>query len=618
MGKRFGSGKQAWMALGPMALAAACGGGSSSQQLEGTDAGADADGGSLVLGRDGSADSGPSEANAPAPSIVYVSTVAGDNANDGLSPAHPKKTIADGILAATALGNLEVHVCKGVYVESALDLTSAVTIQGGYDCVQWTRTATYGYPAFDKVNETVIQNANVLGQAATLLVSGNVPATVIVDGFTVEGAPLSTVATVGIAVESEASPTISNCDVTGGAGTQTDGSATAQPASVGILLSGSGNPEVTLDRVSGGTGTGTTNGYGSTGVLLNGTGKPNLHDSLVMGGVAAAGYTAGIWSAVTTTMVAGNPLKGLTVMGVDKGQSVAANEAAIVVTGSASADIVGSDVYGNDATGATGAPTATIYGVKFDAPGALYLGGDRIFGGYGSSAITYAVWAAQGLAFEMDNCMIHAGEAFRSYGAAPSAQINTLAFDTFYAASANGCGVSASAHVTVQSGLFVGDGKSTALCANVCTETSTPTTPPPPSFDVVSNTVVGGFAWTDFCGDGTFDQTLSDPNSNTFSNLGAATTTADTVLTTTQCGSLCPSTLFGSGWTSDDGVGALFSTTQADAGTPHKGWAFAPTPPCAIATGGSAVTGVTTDIDGRPRSAQTPSVGATEVVGSCL
>ena len=609
----------------PLALAAACGSSSSSQQQTSmTDAG---DGGSVVLGADGStretgADGqtdGLDAADASAaPSTIYVSTVGGNDSNSGLSPSEPKKTIAAGILAA-ATGGLEVHVCKGAYPESALNLTETVTLRGAYDCGDWTRTATYGYPKFDQSKETIIQNGDLAAQAATLLVSEGVPSSVTIDGFTVQGATTGSTPTVGISVQGTASPKISNCSITGGGGTQGDTSGSAQPASVGILVGGSASPELTLDTVSGGTGTGTATGYGSTGVLLGGTGVPSLHDAVVTGGVPAAGNAAGIQSTTTLTRANDNPLQNLKVMGVDDGRTVAATCVGVLVAGSASVDLVDSDVYADDAPGVTPAPTLEV-GVEYRTTGVAFLSGDRIYGGSTTTSPTIGV-AVVASVFEMDNSMVHGGEGAElnpgATGGVSADAATTLNFDTIYAgakastAVIGGYGANA---VTMKDVLLLGGSSAYALLANACKGNSGGTNPPP-SFALVSNTVLGGFEWADYCVDAApCGPALSDLTSNDLGNLGTSTPN-DTLLTAAQCGTVCSMTLFGSTWSTDDGLTALFSSTVTDAGTSKKGWTFAEAPPCVIATGGAAVTGVTADINGTARSSSTPSVGATEVSG---
>ncbi len=332
-----------------LGLVGACSGSSYTQQSQEGDASADGgDAGTVLVGTDGSTggdasatSDASSEASPPAPTIVYVSDVSGDNANDGLSPTHPKKTIAGGIVAATALTGGEVHVCKGVYAESALNLSTAVSLKGGYDCVQWTRTAGYGYPTFDMVNQTTIQNGNYAAQAATLQVSSSVPSSVVVDGFTIQGAPsgAATGLTVGMAIQDMAAPVVSNNDLTGGAGAQTSTAAMATPGSIGLSVSGSASPEVTLDRISGGTGSGTTsvNGnYGSAGVVLAGAGKPNLHDLTMAGGVAAAAGSVGLFSTVSLTGAGGNALMHATVNGADAGVAPLSSSVGIDIEGAAS------------------------------------------------------------------------------------------------------------------------------------------------------------------------------------------------------------------------------------------------------------------------------------------
>jgi hypothetical protein len=81
----------------------------------------------------------------------------------------------------------------------------------------------------------------------------------------------------------------------------------------------------------------------------------------------------------------------------------------------------------------------------------------------------------------------------------------------------------------------------------------------------------------------------------------------------------CPGTppaclpgIFGSSWSTDDGVSALFGSSSPDGGVPVQGWTLMAGAPCPITAGGVKVAGVTTDVYGATRSATTPTMGGVE------
>lgn len=113
------------------------------------------------------------EALAVGPVTYYVS-VSGSDANDGLSPAAPKRTIQAGIDAA-ADGNT-VEVAAGVYEENIV-IDKAVTLRG-------PNAGKAGY-ASNRVAEAVIKNVKPMADnAINVSISAQ---NVVVDGFTIEG-----------------------------------------------------------------------------------------------------------------------------------------------------------------------------------------------------------------------------------------------------------------------------------------------------------------------------------------------------------------------------------------------------------------------------------------------
>jgi hypothetical protein len=373
-------------------------------------------------------------------------------------------------------------------------------------------------------------------------------------------------------------------------------------------------------------------GYGSTGVLLSGTGAPSLHDDTITGGIAAVGNSAGIQSSTSLRKAGSNPLMHLMVSGVDVGSLVLPGfSAGIRITGSASADILDCEVFGNDSPGATAVTSADA--IQFKTSGNALLVGDRLYGGAGSTTSgTDGVAVLQGGQFEMDNCMIHGGEGTQGNAVATSAATATLNFDTIYEnglippmGSGGLWGYAIAAHdgaVSLHNLLILNASPGMAAlfeesCPGALGGGGSP--PGPGTFNTIDHVVFGDFVWSDYCRGNPFNCGFDSQPLVTMGNTYLGTggnQSAITFLPASRCSGSCSTALFGSAWGSDDGLAALFSNTQGDAGVAQKGWTFATPPPCLIATGGTPVTGVRTDINGTTRSSL-PSIGATEVVGPC-
>jgi hypothetical protein len=244
--------------------------------------------------------------------IVYVSP-SGDDARDGCTPCTAKQSIGGAlasIVAATTPGDagatdggtmdaghpgdaghasdagdagssalaMAIHVCAGTFAEAALTLAVPVSLMGGYSCGTWSRTASYGYPTFDGVDETIVTPASSQLDVDTLRITGAaVDSTVLVDGLTFKGTTTSTAGRAAIHVQSNAAPVLSNDQILGGsANTPSPGAG----ASNGMIVSGA-SPEITLDLIDGGSGTGT--GIGSMGIYVS-AGSPSIHGNTIHGG----------------------------------------------------------------------------------------------------------------------------------------------------------------------------------------------------------------------------------------------------------------------------------------------------------------------------------------------
>ncbi len=205
---------------------------------------------------------------------VYVSTT-GSDTNDGCTIMRPMKTIGAAIARVKAIGAVDhaVTVCRGAYGERDLVIDYPVSLRGGYECTQFTRTKDFGYPGFDAATETIIDDANVGADRATLTVKGAaVTRATVIDGFTINGALNGTARSIAIAVTDGASATFSDLRVEGGGTTTASGI-----GSRGVFTLGS-SPEIARSVIHGGTGTTADNANADVLAVYCSGGAPYLHD----------------------------------------------------------------------------------------------------------------------------------------------------------------------------------------------------------------------------------------------------------------------------------------------------------------------------------------------------
>jgi hypothetical protein len=208
--------------------------------------------------------------------VVYVSPAGSDTAN-GCTPDTALATVTQAINQVTgqmAVGE-EIHVCHGTFAEPNIVLDQPISLLGGYDCTTWTRTATYGYPSFDRVNETILAtNSGNLSGDTVGIAGQTVTNATLFDGFTVQSpAAAGTFSKIGaVLVSGGASPTISNDDLEG---------APAVPGiiTVGLRLILQGTPLVTNDMINGGGGS-----LGSIGIDATQSSALYVHDNTINGG----------------------------------------------------------------------------------------------------------------------------------------------------------------------------------------------------------------------------------------------------------------------------------------------------------------------------------------------
>lgn len=625
-------------------------GGSSSgtASSSGVDGSGSSSGGSSSGGDDGGTDGtlgdathtdGPPPADAPqeAPpgSIVYVSNTSGNDANDGTDPSKPKKTIAAAFTRAQSItSSAEVHVCKGVYAEKGLSLSQTLKLLGAYDCSTWHRTANYGFPTFDGVNNTVIQNADPSAQPATLLVTGGVAPSALIDGFTVQGAASFNGTTVAIETLPSASPVLQNDVFQGGGGTGVSSTAgSGKPGSIGVGIGG-GSPEVTLCVVSGGTGSGN---IGSTGIAIASTGTPYVHDVLVSGGSGTAAVspsdTASVGILVTSSMAQSQALKNLYVVANDDNASSAGPTIGIDVAAVGgtpiNVDIQGSAIRGGAGTGGNSYSTGVVVD---DVGGTVRVLGSRVYGGSRTgSGPTYDIFAEGAGTLDVHNSEIHAGTTSGTAGGVVlvAASNTSIVDDTIYTGAGGGAAINVEANVSgvvISDDLLLGSNSQSAVGVIV---------------PACQSGQIKRLDYMAFVNLGTLYQ-CGSTQATTVATMAAAlpgvSTAGDfqvgsgatclppTCIPDPACPgapTACIPTILGASWSpNDDGVAGLFNgapSSVADAGGSFKGWSLPqPNTLCAIARGGTPYAGIATDIFGQLRDGSKPTIGAFEYTpGKC-
>jgi hypothetical protein len=610
-----------------VAVGAACGGGAFTAGP--TDAGA-GDGSLVDVGVDGGGDAGLSDAPGDAISVqgktVFASTTTGDDTRTGLDPLKPKKTIVSGLAEAATLGKgAEVHVCAGNYAESLLVVNQDVALKGGYDCVTWLRSPTYGYPTFDTQHQSVITNGAPSKQEATLAVEGTlVTSATLIDGFSIVGGSSTVGTSFGVDVSGAASPTLTNDVVTGGSATAPN----SLYGSVGVRIGGTSTGELSSCVVSGGSGDGPT---GSVGVLVTSTGPASVHDDVVSGGTGVSTGASPALAAVGVSIQAPlDPKKGLSrmiVTGTDTA-GVGGKSVGILVEGAG----VAANIAGCEIEGGTGTDTATVsIGIDLETTGAVSVIADRIFGGTrkGSGSHTFGIHAGTAGTLSIVDSEIHAGEAVGGNGSSATgvsletATAPSIVDDTIYSGAAMGSpAIELGGNVTaaiVSGNLLLGGGSASS------------------DYAIVVAKCPGALASLDHTGFVNSPGLYECQMNNTFATdpgamailLGSSVASANVELLGTCAGTMswcapdpsCPSSpttscaqsIFGASFTSsDDGVGGLFDgPPAADGGSTLGAWRLSPGIPCALAHSGVVNSSVPTDLLGAPRGSM-PSMGAVQ------
>jgi hypothetical protein len=386
----------------------------------GGDASVDADlDGRVVVDCDGGVVDDASVTICPG-NVMYVSDGSGSDSNSGCSPCFPKLTLSgalDAIAAATGAGanlpsGFALHVCEGEYVEVGLVLDQPVSLHGGYDCATWSRTADYGWPTFDKLNDTIVRNGNPSTQPDSLRVTGAlVDASVTIEGFTFRGwesaAPVVNAKALG--VYAGATPTLMNDFIEGGASKAFgSGGGLTNVASAGLWIEDA-SPDVFHNQIHGGSGSDAD--YGSVGVLIRGaSAAPKLHQNEIHGG-SGNGQDDGsvgvrVIQGATLTVAGGNPITENDIWGGTGIDGSLFGGSAVGVVLETPAELVFNRIHGETYS----APNGMLMGVRVQ--GTAVVARNRIHPGANTGGTSNSVGVmVQGAGARIENNMIHSGSA---------------------------------------------------------------------------------------------------------------------------------------------------------------------------------------------------------------
>jgi hypothetical protein len=326
--------------------------------------------------------------------IVYVAnSVAGaSDSNSGCSTAHPKLTIAAAMLAQHPGG--QVWVCEGMYTEIDLNVTSPISLHGGYECSSstWTRPATWGYPHWSSATSITNSTMSVAAHFGTLSIGtineitdaeARIPFTV--DGFLIYGGSIYPTS-YAVTIHNGFSPDLSNNHIIGGtlptATPETDVYAAA-------LFIGEAAPDVSLNRIeftgpvvgpaigvfvlNDGTRASAAHIHANTILAGDGTGSAAAPDSAGSIGVAFVTAAGSDPAATQFTLAAGAALEDNTIT-AGVGLALPGKLGAIGVYADGNVRV---DMVGNAISGGVGAPI-TGADAGLDAP---ISAGIAIYGG---------------------------------------------------------------------------------------------------------------------------------------------------------------------------------------------------------------------------------------------
>jgi hypothetical protein len=394
--------------------------------------------------------------------FVFVSP-SGDDANSGCDPTVPKKTIGAGIGVATAH---DVMVCKGTYGE-LVSVTRAVALRGGYSCSTWTRTATFGYPMFDGVNEAVVHSPSSGQAAVTASASG-----ATVEGFTIEATLGSAMTSLAMELSATGATVKDNKIVAAGTNTGINGA-----GSVGLDVSAGGN-DVAHNLIEGGSGiSSSSTNAGSIGVFLGG--GSHVHDNIIHPGTGSNSAPSGT-GAIGMVVVSPNALTKAMNTAIENNRIESGNGNESAPTGAATIGILitpnmatAIDVIGNIIDAGTG--NNSIWGVGVVNGGQVMLAQNRIAGGsLSATGQTYGVRVSGGLVSLVNN-EIAGGSAMNAATGvdvgASSVQLRHNTIVSGHSSGATSAGVHINSGVTgtvMVNNLTFGEGVATALLLESC------------------------------------------------------------------------------------------------------------------------------------------------------
>jgi hypothetical protein len=605
------------------------------------------DGGAEGAGRGGhdtgisdapaSKDGGDATGTSDAPgtcSIVYVSPTGNDSAT-GCDPTLPRKTIDSAVQYATSLGGARaVHVCKGTYAETALTVNAPVSLGGGYDCTSWKRTSTFGYPQFDGVNETVIQNGDYAASPVTLLVSGPVITSAqVVDGLTVEGSATGNAGSTAMVVSDAANPLVTNDKVEGGA--------TSNPTSIGSIgleVQTAATPEIVGDSIAGGSGSTPSESTGSMGLLVESTaGAPHIHNNSITGGSGACGNSTNGNGAIalyldgtsTFTAATGNAVEDNVINGGTGSFTIGtmpqgiASSAIVVSSTGPTVDILNNAIHGGTGSTLSGAFNRTVLSVT---PGKLRIMGNRVYGGSGNSEAV----VVESPGASIVNNMIYAANDSNSsdiltiYGLVVTADDASVLFNTIFSGyaklNANTVWLLTSSGAVFQNNIIVGSGATaTGLLLQDCQATTG-------ELGVLENNAFLDLGY----GPLTYSYAATGSGNCTPNNhlmtiasleaevaMYAGSKASGNVMLAASCGDAGTGCIV----TTDDTAATLFSAwSGADNGYSTlfgAGWMLKAGDPCVVTKSSlNLMATVSTDLYGTARPSM-PSMGAAQFGGSC-
>jgi hypothetical protein len=588
------------------------------------------------IGDAASKDGGDATRTSDAPGtcpIVYVSTTGSDSAT-GCDPTQPRKTIGAAVQYATSLGaGRAVHVCKGTYAETALTINAALSLGGGYDCTTWKRTSTFGYPMFDGVNETIMQNGDYATSQVTLLVSGPVVTSAqVVDGLTVEGSPTGTAGSTAMVVSGAANPLVINNKVEGGATSIPSGD-----ASIGLEVQTSAAPEITNNSISGGEGSTPSEGVGSLGLMVTATATaPHIHANTINGGsgtcsnemngsgsIAVYLDGAGMFTETAGAAFEDNDLNGGSgTFTISTFNQAIASSAMVIAEGGITIDVLNNTIDGGTGSTATGAEDRAF--ISFTT-GKLRMIGNRVYGGSDSS-LAVDILSSDAL---IANNMIYAGNDSNSssvitvYGLTVAGANDSVLFNTIFSgyAQSNANTVWAMGTGTIfQNNIIVGSGAvATGFFLEECQATSG-------AFALVQNNAFLNLGYGPLsysygvtgggnCTPNNHLMTIDALEAEVKTNAGSKA--SGNVLLAASCGDAGTGCIV----TTDDTAATLFSAwSAADNGYSTlfgAGWMLKAGDPCPVTKSSlDLMATVSTDLYGTARPSMS-SMGAAQFGGSC-